>query len=420
MSNWAEQEFGDAKLGDKRRTKRLVSLADAMAANAGKSIPSACSASGPNWADTQAAYRFLNNDGFDGDALFEAHRARTEERILASNNMVLYIEDTTELNFHKRVVEGLGELNPYQKGCFLHPAYCVDAQTGEALGIHRIWTLNKPSATKKSERWPSGMQSAKELQESRPGMPAVCYVSDREGCVDAALEIAGGDTFYVVRSPIHRVEESGLKIVEFLQEAGSLGKTTFTYQRERKVREVTQEVFMGEVTLKSGVTLTAVYTKDESDYEPVSWLLFTNLPLSASIADARKVIDIYRKRWLIEKYFDVLKNKCNAEDFQLRSWDTLYKAIVLTAIVAWRIAHLISVAKATPNAPASDYFSETELILLKKPDTLKKAVYAVAAFGGHLGRKNDPFPGPKHVALGLERLALKSEAFQLARSLICV
>ncbi|MCU8106961.1 transposase, partial [Shewanella sp. SM101] len=57
-SLWAQSIFQRAKLGDVRRTKRLVQLAAQLAAHTGQSIVQSLSSS----ADIEAAYRFVRNE----------------------------------------------------------------------------------------------------------------------------------------------------------------------------------------------------------------------------------------------------------------------------------------------------------------------------------------------------------------------
>ncbi|WP_232232601.1 transposase, partial [Cupriavidus sp. amp6] len=57
-ASWAEAEFRDIDLGDRRLNKRAMLLAESLAKNPSASIPSACG----GWAETAAAYRFLSQD----------------------------------------------------------------------------------------------------------------------------------------------------------------------------------------------------------------------------------------------------------------------------------------------------------------------------------------------------------------------
>ena len=56
---WAQNEFGFARLGDPRRNKRLVNIATHLAAAPGGTLPQAF----PDWAELKAAYRFFGQRG---------------------------------------------------------------------------------------------------------------------------------------------------------------------------------------------------------------------------------------------------------------------------------------------------------------------------------------------------------------------
>ena len=56
---WAQNEFGFAQLGDRRRNRRLVSIAQHLAAHPGGTLPQVF----PDWAELKAAYRFFGQEG---------------------------------------------------------------------------------------------------------------------------------------------------------------------------------------------------------------------------------------------------------------------------------------------------------------------------------------------------------------------
>lgn len=104
--SWAKAEFKGVDLGDKRLDKRAVLLAEQLAAKPTASIPGACG----GWAKTQAAYRFL-----------APHGQCTKER-MRPHEVVLCIQDTTELDFNGQSMAGLGPLSyEAQRGMYLHP-----------------------------------------------------------------------------------------------------------------------------------------------------------------------------------------------------------------------------------------------------------------------------------------------------------
>jgi hypothetical protein len=83
MATWAMEEFAGAKLGDGRLNDRLIKLAARFADKPTASIPGAC----PDWAETQAVYRFFDQAsdwqalaGLAGSIL-DPHIAQTEARM---------------------------------------------------------------------------------------------------------------------------------------------------------------------------------------------------------------------------------------------------------------------------------------------------------------------------------------------------
>ena len=118
---WAREEFGTARLGDKRLNDRRVKLAGQWAAKPTAGIPAACG----RWGDTAAAYRMLDNERCDGREVIEAH-GRCAARRMAGLPVVLCLIDTTELDFNGQTIQGLGPLScEAQRGMYLHRTYAV-------------------------------------------------------------------------------------------------------------------------------------------------------------------------------------------------------------------------------------------------------------------------------------------------------
>src|SRR3954454_4364269 len=122
---WAEAELGQAQLGDPRRTRRLVQMTAAVAAQPHASLAQACG----DAARTKAAYRFL--EGADTSfvdrpaAIRTAHSTAVKQR-LADQARVLAVQDTTSLDFTGHAVRDLGPLAaPDHYGLFVHSTLAV-------------------------------------------------------------------------------------------------------------------------------------------------------------------------------------------------------------------------------------------------------------------------------------------------------
>ena len=114
---WAEHEFGAAQLGDKRRDRRLVSLAATMAQSPMHSIPTTCKGLG----EATAAYRFFDQPTSTALAILEPHSQATIERA-KGHPLVLCVQDTTEADYtKKKKLEGSGPLSDQnRRGFFAH------------------------------------------------------------------------------------------------------------------------------------------------------------------------------------------------------------------------------------------------------------------------------------------------------------
>ena len=68
---------------------------------------------------------------------------------------------------------------------------------------------------------------------------------------------------------------------------------------------------------------------------------------------AHHLIDWYQARWEIEPYFNVLKNGRKVEALQLSKMDWVERALLVSMIVAWRIARLMRLDRTCPDLDAS-------------------------------------------------------------------
>ncbi len=81
-NEWAKNEFGDALLGDKRLTDRLVNIADSVIGLPESSINEACG----SWSEAKAAYRFFQNENVKEVDILASHIDKTVERTKAHKN----------------------------------------------------------------------------------------------------------------------------------------------------------------------------------------------------------------------------------------------------------------------------------------------------------------------------------------------
>ena len=103
MAEWIATEMAGWDLGDRRLNDRQCLLLDRFSANPQGSIPESLQ----GWAQTQAAYRFFDNEQVTAESVLAPHRQATLERI-RQNGIVLVLQDTTELELDRSPEGGFG------------------------------------------------------------------------------------------------------------------------------------------------------------------------------------------------------------------------------------------------------------------------------------------------------------------------
>ncbi len=413
-------------------TKRLIRLVDDLSSNPGKSIPAACG----GWGETKAAYRLLDNGAMDWRKALEAHGEPTVER-MAKEARALCIQDTTELDFTGRPgIEGLGRLSyERQHGMYVHPTLAV-SEAGVALGVLDAWMwARKPKGEadiRESLRWTEGYERVAELAGRLPGTRLV-YVADREGdlreLLDRAAELDHAAD-YLIRAKHDRALEGGEKLRAQVEAAESLGEVEFALPPApgRKGRTVVQSLRAARVALArnggGAREVTVILAREESPppgEKPIEWLLLTN-ERAVTLEEACLRVDWYRRRWLVEVFFRILKSGCEVEALQLETVERLERALVIYLVIGWRILHLVTLGRDCPHLPCDVVFAPEEwraawLIAKRQPPpetppTLAEMTRIVAGFGGFLGRKGDGHPGPKALWEGMLKLMAYVEAIQ--------
>jgi hypothetical protein len=136
--DWAERTFGQARLGDKRRTWRAVSVAASMICKPNASLPEQMR----RRKHLVAAYRLLSETEVTHDALLDPHCRQTLSAALRQP-LVLLVQDTTELDYSRYAhyhtdpsVSGLGPIgNGHGRGMLVQTVLAVIPSPRQILGI---------------------------------------------------------------------------------------------------------------------------------------------------------------------------------------------------------------------------------------------------------------------------------------------
>ncbi|WP_125932585.1 IS4 family transposase, partial [Hymenobacter glacialis] len=155
----------------------------------------------------------------------------------------------------------------------------------------------------------------------------------------------------------------------------------------------------------------------------LEWLLLCDQPLS-NFAQALRCARQYASRWLIEDFHKALKTGLRVEQLQLQTAARLFAAVALLSVVALALVDLREKSRLEPDAPAEAAgLTQQELRVLRQQsrrplDTVRAVFLALAALGGHLGRKGDGPPGWQTLWLGRRSLRLLVEGVQMAAQLL--
>jgi hypothetical protein len=459
-------DFSGAELGDARRSARLTRIVEAIDRDPSAGFPHALESE----AELEAFYRFVNNDSFDANAIWQPHIEATRERALAAKRVVV-VHDTTTIEFQgEGTRRGLGYTTALgRQGFMAHVALCLDASSAVPLGIThveaysrtgRTWAQRKqsrrtaPKGARESARWIRGVDALQQ-DSSTPDRLDVLHVMDAEadffglfehltnaharfviraGQLDRTVSI-GGERMSL-RGVVDSIEPrvwraiSLSKRVHPKKKRGSNGLRRHPPRAGRSARvavgaqtvRVPRTRYLGTAVDKTVVlNVVRVWEERPPRGEPgVEWVLFTSEPIETA-AHLAAVVDNYRLRWTIEEYFKALKTGCALERRQTESYDALKKVLAILAPIACRLLCLRNIQRTAPTADATNAFSDLELTLLHRapgvrgsarPRTVADALALLARLGGHI--KNNGAPGWITLGRGYEKLLLLRVGWELA------
>ena len=437
---WAFDCFGEADLGDSRRTARLVEMASMIATSPECSLSSAMG----NEARNKAAQRFFESESFGYGDIISSAVEQTVEKISKSSEQVLLIQDSCHLNYDtKTATLGLGHIGSTDdrsfQGVMMHWCLAVTRQ-GNCLGLAHLhlWERpkdprkkkigehqNKPISSKESFKW---LETVDSLDGHIPISNEVVWVSDRESDIYEFIDkVISKDQKFVIRANNDRViadEEKLLK--ERVKSTPILGLQTLEKSnRQGKKISVKVEIRCAEIGLvaqrrKGGAKTPQkcldheIYAVNVCSADPnhdFEWTLLTNMR-TETLEEALNIVGIYKERWHIESVHKTLKSGFQAEKLSLGDSDKIEKAIALLLPCAVQVYWMAHMQKHAPDKPANILLSNTEYKLLniqnKKPKdhipTIKEAWLWIGYMGGFRGSKNSKPPGQITFWRGLRKL----------------
>jgi len=419
-TGWAAEEFAAVDLGDKRLDARLKRMCDRLSESPESPINQACE----GWAETKAAYRFLQNDNVDARAIMAAHRSKTAERV-RKHKTVLAIQDTSYLVYTKHTkTKGLGKISLkkghnvgkiYSKGLVMHNCLAVTTD-GLPLGLldqkifarkfrsedergrsrqgRRIQDV-LPVEEKESCRWLESLSKTK----ATVGETRVVTVCDRESDFYDFFNLSDQiGAPVLVRARVNRTvnkkswyaEKDTVKLWDHVRNQPEVGSFTIDIPKKNKTKKVkardarTATVIMRFASFRfspprnnvkyagqemPSIEMYAVYVFEPNPpdgAEPVEWMLLTNLAVKTFNEAYEKVL-WYCLRWRIEMYFKVLKSGFRVENCRLEHAKRLQRYLTIMSIVAWRLFMITLIARTDPDTPCTELLAghEWKVLFLK-------------------------------------------------------
>lgn len=456
--DFGQAEFGGAALGDQRRSKRLIAVANQIMQHPQGTWPDKLS----DPADLEGFYRLMNRPETTHGAVLAPHQAQTLVRMREQTGVVLILHDTTELDYTTLTSIDLAPIgNGGRRGYLCHNSLAVTAD-GDVLGLVNQILFRRPRRSKKEKKSASAKRKNRESRLWKRGSAAVppppagalwVDVADRGSDITEFLahEINAGKHF-VIRAQSNRnvvlaAEKPGLaKLHDVMRGLPEQGRRPLYVPSgpERVARDTEVAVSFVKLQLvpprqargEHGQELLTVWAvrvwepNPPAGVEPLEWLLLTNVPV-LTLADAWLRVDWYKRRWILEEYHKTQKSGCSVEDMQFTSEGALQPAIALVSVAAVGILWLRAVSR-TPEAHtrrASERFPLTMIRVLSawrwknqppRTDlTVHEFCFALARLGGHQNRKHDGPPGLLVLWRGWTKLQLMTAGAATALALRC-
>jgi len=373
--------------------------------------------------------------------------SRTSERVVGRE--IIVVQDTSELILGGRRAKANG-YGPVGKGggtrgLLLHAALALDADNDALLGLvdTQVWNRNKGKVTprrsratadKESQRWLSvAARAGKALSAAR----SITVISDRESDIYEHFAQRPANVELIVRSSWNRkinlpsgASRQLFAFVDGLPEAARFS-VTIPAAPGRKERTAVLALRFSPVTLckphpspapdlPDTIRLTMVDVREVSsghDGKPIHWRLLTS-HVVASPKKARRIVDLYRKRWTIEEFFRTLKSAgFDIEEADIGDPEVMMKLVAAAVVATVTIMQLVRARDGTTEEKLAEAFEIEDRPVLEalsvqlegatdrqknphRKGTLAFAAWVVARLGGWTAYYGKP--GPKVMRIGIE------------------
>jgi transposase-like protein/transposase Tn5 family protein len=428
-ASWAAKEFGQADLGDQRRTDRVVSMASRMAMQPGGKVTKVFALS----REREGAYRLLNNEEVPYECLVNSAGNACAQRSRAYKFVFVPTDGTSATLADPHGKKDFGSVGTHEAGARGIKSISAVAlsPTGEPLGLcaQRQWTRprqpkkrsklrgrgKRPANAKElarakklardkqrrrtkrrvedkeTQHWIDVIQATKRRFAEQAPETRCWFQMDRETdawpILKLLLEERATDLFTVRAAWNRRLQtsdDSRIYLRDMLETKPVLGsyeldvpaakgRTARRAHIELRVANVVVDACDQRTNKHYALPMNVVWAREVGTTppgeKPIEWLLLTNHAVD-NLEHARLVVFGYAQRWKIEEVHKTWKSGgCQIEQSQLHTAAAAMRWSTLLFTVAVRTERIKHLARTSPDLPASVELSPYEiraLILLKR------------------------------------------------------
>jgi hypothetical protein len=232
---------------------------------------------------------------------------------------------------------------------------------------------------------------------------SITGVSDRESDIYEHFATRPSHVHQIVRACQNRKieidEQAGALLFSFIDAMPEQGRFTVNIPAApgRKARSAELALRFSAVVLRKPqngaapdlpdtVDLMLVDVRETStptDGEPLHWRLLTTHAV-ASLGEARRVIDLYRMRWIIEEFFRTLKSAgFNIEDADIGEPQAMINLVAAATVAAVTVMQLVQARDGKTGQKLADAFDPADQPILEA---------ASAQLEGKTARQKNPHP----------------------------
>ena len=358
--------------------------------------------------------RFLRNRAVTAGEISAHAAAGTAARV--AGREVVAIQDTSELALGGRRARANG-YGPVGKGggvrgLLLHAVLAVDAASGAVLGLvdANVWNRTggkvsarraRQTAEKESQRWIDATRDGPPMSWCRHATSPACRIERADVYEHIASAPPNVDVILRAcqnRKIVPQDEDQAALLFPFIESLPKQGR--FTAQipaapgREARMSELAvrfspfvlrrPDHVSRDLPETASVTVIDVReTSKPQKGEPIHWRLLTTHRVT-SLAEARRIIDLYRMRWTIEEYFHTLKTA----GFDIESADigeprAMINLVAAAAVAAVTVMQLVRARDGSTDEQLADVFVPADQPILE----------AVSArLEGKTAKQKNPYP----------------------------